>query len=380
MKDYFPARLATGNRFCNRVREQALLKHNIELGRHMVLVSPRRYGKSSLVHKVVGDLKMPAAYIDFFMAHDDKAVTSRILQGVGTVLSQIIPVTHKTLQTLEKTFSRLKLSITVHGVEFSAAYGQKEFDAVAEIHDALKGLAAIAAKAEKRAVIFMDEFQDIINAEHSQEIQGALRSIAQAHDSIVFVFSGSSRHLLLDIFDDRKKPFYMLCDKLELERMTSEHYFSYVQKAAKEKWGKPIHDITYAEFIRLTELHPFYVNLLGNQLCRSEKFPNAAAVLQAWQECLEMERRRLVAEVEHLALNQQKVMKFLAQHPVTEAMSQAVLGQISLSSASMKQCLTALLQRDLIYQVAFEDPLLPLVKKGQYRVLDPLLAFSLNQY
>ena len=380
MKDYFPLRLATGNRFCNRQQEQAELKRNVELARHTVLVSPRRYGKSSLVHKIIKDMKIPAAYIDFFMAHDDKTITLRVLTGIASVLSQIMPLTQKTISTLEKYFTRLKLALTVKGIGFSLSYNnEREFDAAAQIHEALKGLAAVAKKQNKKVVIFIDEFQDIINAENSQSIQGALRNIAQEHNEIIFIFSGSSRRLLLDIFDDSKKPFYMLCDKMILNRMTSDHYYPYIQKAIVEKWGNELSEASYHQIIQLTELHPFYINLLGNQLIKNNKLPTEEDVLQAWRDCLDFEKRRLITETEYLTLNQQKVLKFLAFNPTSEPMGQAVLNTINLSSSSMSLCIKFLLERDLAFEVDFEDKRLPLFKKGQYRVLDPLLSFLLKQ-
>ncbi len=334
-----------------------------------------------IVHKVLTDMHAPAAYIDFFMAHDDASIASRILTGVGNALAQIMPMTQKTLQVLQKTFSHLKLAMTVAGIEFSASYHNRQtLDATAQIYEALQGLALIAAQKKKQVVLFIDEFQDIINAEHAQTIQGALRSIAQEYAQIVFIFSGSSRHLLLDIFDDRKKPFYMLCDKIELERMSSEHYFNYIQSVAQEKWGGNLSDAAYAAWIQLTELHPFYMNLLGNEICKSSRLPDADALSTAWDSCRDAEHRRLIAEVEYLTLNQQKVLKFLAQHPSTEPLSQAVLSEINLSGGSVRLCLKTLLERDIIFKVAFEDPRLPLFQLGQYRVLDPLLAYAIRAY
>lgn len=377
-KDYFPARLATGNRFCNRVKEQAELKRNIEIGRHTVLVSPRRYGKSSLVHKVVGDIRLPAAYIDFFMAHDDRAITLRLLNGIADVISQIMPVTQKTLAILEKYFTRLRVSLSVKGFTFSLSYNERELDAVSQIYEALKSLVKLAEEENKKVILFIDEFQDITNAENAKSIQGALRSIAQEFQQIIFIFSGSSRRLLLEIFDDSKKPFYMLCDKIELDRMISADYRPYVQKAAEEKWKSAISDAAFKKMMSLTELHPFYVNMLGNQLCKNDALPDEDAVISAWNECLEIERRRIVAEVEHLTLNQQKALKYLAFNPVLEPLAKSVLNEVNLSVSSMKMALKYLLDHDLVFQVTFEDECVPTFKKNQYRVLDPLLSYSLR--
>ena len=76
--DYFPTKLATGKAFCNRLNEINFISDNINKCRHTVIYSPRRYGKSSLVNKVVTDKKLPNATIDLFLAHDDKMINKRI--------------------------------------------------------------------------------------------------------------------------------------------------------------------------------------------------------------------------------------------------------------------------------------------------------------
>src|SRR4051812_17429927 len=109
--DYFPSKLAKAPRFCNRTQERDLLRSNINLGRHTVLVSPRRYGKSSLVHQVVLDMQIPCAAIDLFLAHDGKAITKRILDGISNVISQILPLSQKALITAQSFFSHFKVAM-----------------------------------------------------------------------------------------------------------------------------------------------------------------------------------------------------------------------------------------------------------------------------
>lgn len=382
MSDFFPAKLARAPRFCNRVEEQAKLKRNIELKRPTVLVSPRRYGKSSLAHKVVHDLKLPAAFIDLFLANDDKTVAVRILEGVGSVVSQIMPKPQKALELLQEYFSHFNFSFAVKGMGMEIAFQAKDpqnFDAAAQVHAALKSLSQLAAKENKSVVIFIDEFQDISNAKNSKTIEGAIRNVAQESNNIAFIFSGSSRHLLLNLFDDKNKPLYMLCDKIMLERMNSKDYHAYIQKAAKEKWGKALPEDVFKQMMVLTELHPFYVNMLGNELWQLNKIPaNKAIVDQAWENCFIQEQRRLVAELEHLTINQQKVLKYLACNPVIEVYAQAVLSEVGLSNASMNLALKFLLENDIVHRIAFEDATLPSLRLKQHRILDPLLAYALR--
>ena len=229
--DYFPSKLALGKQFYNRHEERKLLKANISKVRHTVLVSPRRYGKSSLVHQVVSELDLPKAAIDLFLAHDDKAITRRILQGISDALSQIIPPSEKLLNSIQKIFRNFKVTLSAKYFNIEAAYSGGVFDAVDQIFEALQGLAHIANEHKKVVIFFIDEFQDIANAESAKSIQGAIRHVAQETSDIMFIFSGSNRHLLLELFDDKSMPLYMLCDKLHLERMTSFDYLPYIQTA-----------------------------------------------------------------------------------------------------------------------------------------------------
>ena len=379
-KSYFYSKLEKGERFCNRVKEQQELKDNITQGRHTVMVSPRRYGKSSLVHRVVEASGIPAAYIDLFLAHDDQAITRRILDGVGLLLSEIMPITQKAAATLQQYFSHVKIGLSVAGFSLQASPETQMVSAVEQLYETLKVLNELLKKNNKQAIIFIDEFQDIQNAKNAYSLQGAMRNIAQATDHIVFIFSGSSRHLLLQLFDDKTMPFYMLCDKITLDRIASKDYEPYIQKAAKQKWKNKLSADAFRRFMMLTELHPFYVNFLGRQLFKNAELPDEKKVSEDWHICLENEKRRLILEVENLTLNQQKVLKALAIHSVEEVYGHPFLNEVSLPISSMKSCIQFLQDKDLIYQVAFEDPLIEHIKKGQYRVLDPLLAFSLQQY
>ncbi len=389
--DYFSSKLAKAPRFCNRIKERALLINNIKRSRHTVLVSPRRYGKSSLVHQVVVDMRIPCAFIDLFLAHDGKAITKRILDGIAQVISQIMPLSQKALTTAQGFFSHFKIVMQAGGFGLQLSHETTGFDPVEQIFDSLKSLAKLAESKQKKILLFLDEFQDIANAENSKSIQGAIRNVAQDTSNLVFVFSGSTRHLLLELFDDKNKPLYMLCDKILLNRMSSKDYISYIQDAAQDKWGKPIDQSVLNRIFGLTELHPFYVNMLCNEIWhgeaaylkhskRSGQMPTVDDVMNAWLMCYEIEDRRLVSELEKLTANQQDILKTIAQTPVSEPGNQKFLAEVGLPLSSVRIGVKALVDKDMVHRVKNEDPLIPALKKGQYRVLDPLLAYALRRY
>ncbi|MFN8769259.1 MAG: hypothetical protein ACK5Z5_04030 [Neisseriaceae bacterium] len=380
IEDVFPEKLAIGDKFCNMHEERNLLKGNINKSRHTVLISPRRYGKSSLVHQVILELNVPSASVDLFLAHNDLTITKRILQGISEIVSTIMPPREKILSKIQSIFNNFKVSLTAKYINIEATYTGMNFDAVDQIFTALNALVKILREHKKKAIFFIDEFQDIANSENVKSIQGAIRHVAQESSEIVFVFSGSNRHLLLELFDDKSMPLYMLCDKLYLERISSEEYLKHLNKLARKKWGKDLSEQTFNQIVKYTELHAFYINMLCNQLWLLSYMPDINAVNMAWEKCFDLEQRRMVAELEKLTPNQQDLMKALALNPTIEPTSQNFISTIGKAYSSIRLGIKSLLEKDMIYLVNKEDIRLPMLKIRQIRVLDPLLAYLLRKY
>lgn len=378
-EDLFPSKLALGSQFCNRVMERKALADNIAKARHTVLVSPRRYGKSSLAHQVITEMKLPFASIDLFLAHDDKTVTQRLLGGISKAVSEILPSGEKAFKKVQALFSKFRISLGLGLFQIELMQDGGDLDAVDQIYSALTALADLAAQEKKKIIIFIDEFQDISAAKSSKSIQGAIRHVAQETSSLVFLFSGSNRHLLLEMFDDKSMPLYMLCDKLHLERMHSSDYRSHLDALAIKVWGKKLPDAVFNKLMTLTELHPFYVNLLCHKLWK-ENFPDVAKVESAWHACMEEESRRIRAEIEKLTRNQQDLLKTLALYPTEEPTGQAFSARSGLSASSLHQAFKILSDQDVVFRVKQLDECVPLFQKNQVRVLDPLMAYYFKQF
>ena len=380
MIDYFPSKLALGEQFCNRIREKDFLKTNIGKGRHTVIIAPRRYGKSSLVIKVVAELALPFASIDLFLAHDDAAVTKRILVGIGEAVSQIMPLDQKVLVKLQSLFSQFRVSLNAQGFNIDAAFDQSRLDPVDQIFSGLEALSKLALAQEKNILFFMDEFQDIKEAASAKSIQGAIRHIAQETSNITFIFSGSNRRLLLELFDNKSKPLYMLCDMLILERMSSEDYWTHLQKLAQKKWGEALPDRIFNKIIALTELHPYYVNLLCNEVWKLNAIPSLDAIFDCWQRGYEVHEDRLIADLDKLTAKQQDILKALALNPVIEPTGQGFVRASKTAASSIAQTIKLLMYNDMVYKIKKVDPRTPQIELNQLRVLDPLLAYALRKY
>jgi AAA+ ATPase superfamily predicted ATPase len=380
MNDYFPAKLALGEQFCNRAHEKHYLQENIRRARHTVLIAPRRYGKSSLALQTVCEIKLPLASVDLFLAHDDNAVTKRILSGVSQAVSHLMPIEKKILTQLQSLFSKFRVSLSAHGFNIDAAMETGGFDPVDQIFTSLQSLANLARKQRKKLVFFIDEFQDIQESNNAKAIQGAIRHVAQESDHIVFIFSGSNRRLLLELFDDKSKPLYMLCDRLHLERMSSSDYHPHLQRLAHKKWKESLSPLVFEKIMSLTELHPYYVNLLCNEVWKNKRLPQIDDIYTSWQTCYELQEDRLISDLEKLTAKQQDVLKALALQPAIAPTGQQFVALTRMPISSVSQTLKSLLDKDMIYKVKKIDPLVPSLAVGQIRVLDPLLAYALKKF
>lgn len=369
IKELFPLRIASGKRFCNRHQERDRLKKSIQQKSPVVLISPRRYGKTSLSNKVVEELKYPFCSIDLLTAYDDNSICYTIIKGVSELISQIMPINMKTVKLVESCFHGVKAVLRYKELELEFTSSIEKTDPVRQVLEALKGLDKLANKLDKTVVVFIDEFQNVIETPKGEAIQGSIRHVAQSAKNIAFLFSGSSRHMLLQAFDNSEYPLYMMCEKLFLDRIDSDHYYSYIQEASMMQWNEKIRKEIIQRILDLTENHPFYVNFLCNTLWRKNDLPaHSHLVDETWHDCLLMEERRLITELESLTVNQRVLLKAISHaNDLKEPTAASFLSPIGLSSGTATQVIKSLLKKDMI----FVD------NKNSMRVLDPLMKYML---
>lgn len=366
--DLFPLGLATGTRFCNRDDERALLKSNMDVCKHTVLISPRRYGKSSLALKAIEDIGLSYVAIDLFVAYDDKIVCERLVRGISQLIAKITPFSKKALQLVESCFKNARAVIKAGHIELEIGYTKQRIDPISEILEILAGLDLLLAKQKKKAVILLDEFQNVALANNSQAIQGAIRSIAQSTKNIAFIFSGSSRKMLMQMFDDRNQPLYMLCKKINLERINKKYYVPYIQSAAKIQWKSHLEESIIDEILRLTERHPFYVNLLCSELWIKKEKPSYKDIENTWNHCLREEYRRIEITLEALTINQFRVLKAIANtNNLKEPTSAQFINTAKLSVGSIQRVLSYFFEHDYIYKDS----------EGYIQLVDPLIKKAL---
>ena len=373
--NYFPLGIAKGKAFCNRVDERARLKNNLDRGIHSLLVSPRRYGKSSLVQFTLGELKIPYVKVDFFIAVDETVIEKEIVQQANALINAI-GKKHETLilklKELVKNLS-LKLTLGTDGVNVEVSPSNK-MDPARNIFSVLTLLEEFLRSKKAPAVFFIDEFQEIAVEAASKGIEGAIRSVAQETEYLKFVFSGSNRHLLSQMFEDRSRPLYKLCDKITLDRIHKTSYKTFLNNYANKTWNKPLKDIVLDQLFQKTERHPYYMNLLCGRVWQefvNNPPSNEKAIDTIWNVLIDESRNEAYKDLSALSNLQLKTLIEIASGNNKHLQGKQTYQKLNVSPSAMKKSVTSLLLKDYIY----------LNEEKRYCVIDPIIkAIILNEY
>ena len=362
----FTTKIATGSRFCNREAERAQLSRNIEKGEHTVIVAPRRFGKTSLVCQTLHEMKIDCTKIDLFCVVYASTVCEKITKGVSELVKSLVPFTTKALTSIENCFKHINIILKSGKIELQANLSKNKESPIEQIIDVLSGLEKIAKQQKKRVVVFIDEFQDMLKTDQSNEIQAAIRGVAQHCEYVSFVFSGSSRNMLKKIFEDRNQPLYMLCQKIHLKKIPADDFTQHIQKLAKKKWKKIIENNVIDKILYLTQCHPYYLNVLCDQVWESsDKFPTINTVNKGWDVCLSEQKDKLIADLEPLNTSRIKVLTTIANRVTVAAPTgKEFVDEAGLALATVQKTVQYLLEHDYIY----EDE-----KTKEIQLIDPLL-------
>lgn len=364
---YFPEGVALGDAFINRENERNLLCNRIKSNKHSVLMAPRRYGKTSLTMKVADEMKIPYCSIDLLAAYNEEYVRDQILNKVSRLVFELLPRFKKAKEVLINIFKKMKpeISIGVLGQSLSLNLSNSPLQDITEL---LLKLDETAKYFQKRAVIFIDEFQQISQLKNHHSIEASIRHAVERSQNITYVFSGSNRQLLKQMFGDQGRPLYRLCQTINIERMSKNSYIEHLQYLAKLRWKKALSEEVVNQIFIQTELHPFYMNVLCQLLWERDNIIQKNDVNSAWHNYVKMQRQIISHDIMELSVNQRKIITALARQPAKEIQSIEFIAPLKISASSAQQAIEVLINKDLVYK-GFDDA---------YHILDPAMKYYLD--
>jgi AAA+ ATPase superfamily predicted ATPase len=369
-RQLFPLGKAYGKAFCNRKKETADLVGNIQSGKHTLLIAPRRYGKSSLAERGIEKADYPFTKINFHLCTSEEEVTEFILNHVIKLIGESIGQVNKMMASIKKYLSNLEPLLSFgNDIAKLQLIPKRKTNPSMIISEALLLIENLLRDKKKRAILFLDEFQEINHISQHRAIEGAIRTAAQEMQKLSIIFSGSIRSLLLSMFEDENRPLYKLCRKIKLDRISIADYQNHIQKIATMTWGNPLEQDVFNKIISLSNRHPYYINYLCDVIWADcENVPNIKNIENSWNKVVIEEWSDALKELSDLPLGQKRILKYIAINAPKNLTSQEACQQLSMPASSITTALQALTAKDYIEKDV----------NNHYQVINPLLCTVLK--
>jgi len=226
---------AIGESFCGRKQELEYLKQLVSSSNNLVLFSKRRMGKSSLLQELITS-RLPkeeylCIYVDLF------EISSKIdfLRLITKQTANALPLTIQSgISQLVKIFKNISFGVDIDSANGSLLFSPKiiasEFDDA--IDDYFISLNNYVQNSGKKAILIFDEFQQIVNIK-DKKIDAIIRKHIQSHTNISYIFSGSKKHLLTNLFSNINAPLYQMATFKELEAIEESEFFHFANSKLK---------------------------------------------------------------------------------------------------------------------------------------------------
>lgn len=277
-----------GENFTDRVKETKRLKLDFENGINVILVSPHRMGKSSIVKRVKSEMTNPGLKIVLMDIYDCRSeydfynrFASAIIKGTSTKTEQI-------LETIKRFLVRLtpKISFSPEPMsEVSLSLGITPQNYQPE--EILQLPEMIAQEQGVHLVVCIDEFQQIGEFSDSLAVQKRLRGVWQHQRNVSYCLFGSKKHLMTRLFQNRKMPFYQFGETMFLDKIPTSDWIAYICSRFV-KQGKQISEELAQKICETVENNSSYVQQLAwnvfaetNKEATIEDFENGVQALMA---------------------------------------------------------------------------------------------------
>lgn len=258
-------RIATDENFTDREKETEHLVNNFESLINTVIISPRRWGKSSLVHRAADiamrvDKNIRICTIDLFNVKTEEqfytVLARKLIQGTSSRWEEAV-------ENAKKFFSRLVPKISVGAGPGSEISIDFDWEEMKSNPDEILDLSERIAEAKGvKIVVCIDEFQNIAEFEDPLFFQRRLRAHWQRHKKVSYCLYGSKRHMMMEVFTDSSMPFYKFGDIFFLNKIDTEHFITFITERFSST-GKSITEDASRNIVSLADNHPYYVQQLS---------------------------------------------------------------------------------------------------------------------
>jgi len=351
--------------FCPRPELLKQMVGFIKSGQNVVLQGERRMGKTSLICEAVRKAKKHRmVYVDLLEIKTADDFAKRVIKAIVSTEGQA-----GMMEKLVKALAQLRPSISVDpftgrpSVSLDPRVTLRP-DSIEAILDLLQGMR------KRRAItVVFDEFQDVLNLPDSEETLALLRSRVQFHGDIPYIFAGSIRNRLSDIFNSPDSPFFKSAIAVDVDSLDPSVFSAFLKERFK-KGRRKITDETLSEIISTAESVPGDVQELCGALWDTTS-PGDSITQECFPSAFELifsrESKGYEAVLVQVTGQQLKCLTGLARLGGKSPLSAAFLEGVGITlPASVKKALNRLVQIKVIYRY-----------QGEYKFINPFFKLWL---
>ncbi len=357
-------KLATGSTFINRVDEIRMLKQNFVSGINTILISPRRWGKSSLVEKAAKECEnenknIKFCFIDMFEIKNEVEFYEKLLEEVlKKSASNIQTWTKYTKEFLKRIIPVFSFGVDPQNdLKIKLEWSQLKRNS----NEILSLPEKIGKKKNIKFVICIDEFQKVAQFKESQSFQEKLRAVWQRQNHCNYCLYGSKQHVVNDLFQKQSMPFYRFGAVIYLTKINKSHWPKFIKKGFN-KFGKEIDDLSIDRIIDISNNHPYYVQQVSYHLwLNSRKKVTQLMLENSINELLMYNEIMYHRDIDFLTSLQFGLLKAIAMAEKKLTSKETVEKYKLGTSGNVGRIINSLVKKELIdvYQTKYEfiDPL-----------------------
>ena len=335
--------------FCDREQETAKILDALSNGRNVTLIAPRRMGKTGLIRHAFYHLKeqqpeIVTLYMDIFST---QSLGDFVRLFANTVLGKLDSAPQKALSRISQFIRSCRPVFTFDEI---TGVPKVTIDvAPAEEENTLKEIFDYLASSEKRCYIAIDEFQQITEYDE-KGVEALLRSYIQFLPNVNFIFAGSRKHVMQEMFTSSKRPFYQSTQVVTIDAIDKEKYAQFaIENFTKHNTELPI-DVFDAIYNKYNG-HTWYMQALLNRLYGYNQNIDSELVAYATEQIIAEYSYSYADLLRSYTAGNVKLLKAIAQEGcVKEVLAGDFITKYKLRAASsVSSSLKKLLNNELVY-------------------------------
>lgn len=337
--------------FCDREKETTWMVRTLENKGHILLTSPRRMGKTQLIRHVFEQPTIKDNYYTFYTdIYPTTSLHELVLFLSKEIYSVLVPkgkvVLNKFLAGLHSLAGNFGYDPVTNTPTFNIKLG--------DIHSpelTLEEIFSYLEQADKPCIFAIDEFQQIANYPE-KNVEATLRTHIQKMNNCLFIYAGSNRHILENMFNSTAKPFYNSAEQIYLDCIPKEVYTDF----AEEQFKKASHRITHEAVSLAYDLfagHTYYVhNILHNAFAYtdSEETIDETIINKTLSDILEEKGHSFANVMNQLNMQQKETLIAIAKEGIASGItSVAFVKKHALKSpSSVQYAINVLLDKQIL--------------------------------